>query len=120
MGLKSFTAARKPLVTALNRKKRLQFAKEHIDWTLEQRQQIIWVDESQLTLYQHDRRMRVRREAQEALQYPLYKPLEEVYVNGGKSYKRSQKACVKVQEEANYCPASRAEILQGDSLNYQH
>ena len=36
LGLNSCVALRKPLISEANRKKRLQFASEHKDWTLEQ------------------------------------------------------------------------------------
>ena len=35
-------------------KKRLQFAREHKDWTLEQWKKVMWSDESRFTLFQSD------------------------------------------------------------------
>ena len=67
MGLNSCVATRKPLLTETNRKKRLQFARDHKNWTLEQWRKIMWSDERPFTLFQHDGRIRVRREAHEAL-----------------------------------------------------
>ena len=54
LGLNSCVAVRKPVVIEANRKKRLQFAREHKDWTLEQWKKVMWSDESRLTLFQSD------------------------------------------------------------------
>ncbi len=67
MGLNSCVALRKPLISEANRKKRLQFAREHKDWTLEQWKKVIRSDESRFTLFQSDGRIRVRREANEVM-----------------------------------------------------
>jgi len=42
LGLNSCVALRKPLISEANRKKRLQFAREHKDWTLEQWKKVMW------------------------------------------------------------------------------
>lgn len=65
--LNSCASTRKPLVSKVNRKKRLQFAKEHKNWTVQQWSNIMWSDESRFTLFQHDGRVRVRREPHESL-----------------------------------------------------
>ncbi len=65
--LNSCVALRKPLISEANRKKRLQFAREHKDWTLEQWKKVMWSDESRFTLFQSDGRIRVRREANEVM-----------------------------------------------------
>ena len=67
LGLNSCVALRKPLISEANRKKRLQFAREHKDWTLEQWKKVMWSDESRFTLFQSDGRIRVRREADEVM-----------------------------------------------------
>lgn len=45
-GLKSFVAARKPLLTTVHRERRLEFADRHINWTSDQWRQVIFSDES--------------------------------------------------------------------------
>ena len=77
MGLNSCVALRKPLISEANQKKRLQFAREHKDWTLEQWKKVMWSDESRFTLFQSDGHIGVRREADEVLhpsclQYKLW------------------------------------------------
>ena len=67
MGLNSCVALRKPLISDANQKKRLQFAREHKDWTLEQWKKVMWSDESRFILFQSDGRVRVRREADEVM-----------------------------------------------------
>jgi transposase len=46
----SYWAARKPLITPRNRLKRLQWAREHVDWTNEQWDRVLWSDESPYVL----------------------------------------------------------------------
>ncbi len=64
-GLNSYLALRKPLFSEANQNKRLQFDREHIDWTLEQCKKVMWSDESRFTLFQSDGHIRVRREVEE-------------------------------------------------------
>uniref|UniRef100_A0A3B5RET6 Tc1-like transposase DDE domain-containing protein n=1 Tax=Xiphophorus maculatus TaxID=8083 RepID=A0A3B5RET6_XIPMA len=67
LGLNSCVAVRKPLISKANQKKRLQFPREHKDWTLEEWKRVMWSDESRFTLFQSDGRIRVRREAGEVM-----------------------------------------------------
>ncbi|KAF7652311.1 hypothetical protein LDENG_00098550 [Lucifuga dentata] len=67
LGLNSCVALRKPLICQANQKKRLQFAREHKDWTLELWKKVMWSDESRFTLFQSDGHIRVRREADEVM-----------------------------------------------------
>ena len=60
VGCRSFWAAKKPFVSEVNRKKRLLWAKEHRNWTLEQWSQVFWTDESPFVL-QYNGRKRVWR-----------------------------------------------------------
>ncbi|GBM12664.1 hypothetical protein AVEN_46151-1 [Araneus ventricosus] len=53
---------RKPFVSAINREKRLQFAKQHKDWTAEQWGNVMWSDDSRFSLFQNDGRTKIRRE----------------------------------------------------------
>lgn len=57
--------ARRPLIRIplppRNRRLRLEWAKSHIEWTIEQWSAILWTDESRFTLDYADGRVRVRR-----------------------------------------------------------
>ena len=70
MGLRSCVVTSKPLISEANRMRRLQFAKDHKDWTVEQWKHVLWSDESRYTLFQNDGRVTVRWEAHEALDPP--------------------------------------------------
>lgn len=60
-------AARKPLLRRGNRLKRLQWAREHKDWTVEQWQKVLWTDESIFRLFGSSRRVFVRRSTNERM-----------------------------------------------------
>ena len=66
-GMHGRIARRKPFLSAANRKKHLQFALEHKDWTVEDWGKIIFSDESKFNLYKSDGRTYVRRSSSEAL-----------------------------------------------------
>lgn len=53
--------ARGPKLTAAHRQARLQFAREHLNWTIEQWSSILFTDESRMCLHGNDRRGRVYR-----------------------------------------------------------
>lgn len=57
----SHRACKKPLVSKKNRKARLEFAKEHINWTVTDWSKILWSDESKFNLFENDSRSNVRR-----------------------------------------------------------
>ena len=44
------TNIKKPLLTPVHRMKRLKFAKDHINWTVEQWRQVMWSDETKINL----------------------------------------------------------------------
>lgn len=67
MGLDSCVASRKPQICEANWKKRLQFAREHKDWTLEQWKKVMWSDESRFPLFKSDGHISVRRKTDEEL-----------------------------------------------------
>lgn len=59
-GLKSRTAVEKPIVSAANKQKRLDFAREHLQWTEEHWAKVVFTDESSFTT-RWDQRQRVWR-----------------------------------------------------------
>ena len=53
-GLVSFVKPKKPLINERNRKKRLQWARQHIDWTVSNRMNIVWSDETKVNRFWSD------------------------------------------------------------------
>lgn len=66
--LKSYFAKKRPMISARNKKKRLQFAKDHVNKPLEFWKRVIWSDESKFELFNKKRRTRVWRKSDEGLQ----------------------------------------------------
>jgi hypothetical protein len=66
-GLKGRIPRKKTYLNLRQRKKRVQWAKEHINWSENQRKQIIWSDESKILLFGSDGRKYVRRRVGEEL-----------------------------------------------------
>ena len=60
MGLRGRVSTSKPLVSEGNLMKRLHFAKDNKDWTVDQWKHVLWSDESRYPFYQDDGRVRVR------------------------------------------------------------
>ena len=60
-GLKGCIACKKPLLRESNRIKRLQWAKEHVNWTPEQWARVLWTDESPFVLFWKGRQTVWRR-----------------------------------------------------------
>ena len=60
-GLRGCVAVRKPLLRPQNRRKRLQWAKEHASWTVQQWKRVLWTDESKFEVFGSHRRVYVRR-----------------------------------------------------------
>ena len=58
-------AVKKPLLRPANRLKRLNFVKEHKDWTIAQWKNVLWSDESKFELFGTSRRQYVRRDNNE-------------------------------------------------------
>lgn len=48
MGLRSRYKVKKPMISLKNRKERMEFAKSHKDWTLEDWHRVVWSDESKI------------------------------------------------------------------------
>lgn len=65
VGLHGRIACRKPLLRRVNKRKRLQWAREHKSWTLDQWRKVFWTDESKFELFGTRRRMYVRRQVGE-------------------------------------------------------
>ncbi|CAH2211127.1 jg3022 [Pararge aegeria aegeria] len=53
--------ARGPKLTAQHRRERLQFAREHVNWTLDQWRDVLFSDETRVSLFCNDGRKRVYR-----------------------------------------------------------
>lgn len=64
-GMIGRVAVRKPLLRPVNKKKRLKFAQEHVDWTIDQWKSVLWTDESKFELFGSHRRQYVRRKVNE-------------------------------------------------------
>ncbi len=63
----SRTPHRVPLLSAKNRKQRLQFAQAHQNWTIEDWKNVAWSDESRFLLRHSDCRVRIWREEHESM-----------------------------------------------------
>jgi len=59
-------AKRKPFLRAVNKRKRLLFAKQHQDWTTDHWKSVLWTDESKFELFGNKRRQVVRRKVGES------------------------------------------------------
>jgi transposase len=66
-GLYGRVARRKPLISEKNRIARLNWAKEHANWTIQQWECVLWSDESKFNLFGSDGQVLVRRRAGEAM-----------------------------------------------------
>lgn len=64
-GLIGRVAAKKPLLRPQNKRKRLQFAKDHDHWTIDQWKSVLWSDESKFQLFGSNRRQYIRRQTGE-------------------------------------------------------
>ncbi|GBN97391.1 hypothetical protein AVEN_144260-1 [Araneus ventricosus] len=60
MGLCSRRPTRVPLLTKRHRQLRLQWAREHRDWTMDEWKRVAWSDESRFLIHHVDGRVRVR------------------------------------------------------------
>ena len=69
MGYNSRRPHRVPLISTTNRKKRLQFARAHQNWTVEDWKNVAWSDESRFLLRHSNGRVRIWRKQNENM-YP--------------------------------------------------
>ena len=67
MGYSSRRPHRVPLLSATNRKLRLQFARAHQNWTIEDWKNVAWSDESRFLLWHLDGRVRIWRRQHESM-----------------------------------------------------
>ncbi len=67
MGYSSRRPHRVPLLSAKNRKRRLQFAQTHQNWTIEDWKNVAWSDESRFLLQHSDGRVRIWRKVHESM-----------------------------------------------------
>ncbi len=67
MGSSSRRPHRVPLLSANNRKRRIQFAQAHQNWTIEDWKNFAWSDESRFLLRHSDGRVRIWRKAHESM-----------------------------------------------------
>jgi hypothetical protein len=65
VGLNGRRPAKTPLLSAVNVKKRLKFAQDHISWTVADWSKVIWSDESKFMLFTNDSGGYVRRPVNE-------------------------------------------------------
>src|ERR1700738_3051 len=68
LGFHSRIVDKKPYLSQKHREKRLDFARRHQNWTVEQWRKIIWCDESTFEIGRNSRRVRVIRKAGEKYQ----------------------------------------------------
>ena len=67
MGCSTKRKHRVPLLSAKNRKLRLQFAQAHQNWTIEDWKNVAWSDESRFQLQHSDGRVRIWRKQHESM-----------------------------------------------------
>ncbi|GFV93478.1 transposase domain containing protein [Trichonephila clavipes] len=61
MGLRSKRPTRVPLLTKRHSQLRLDWAREHHDWSMDQWERVAWSDESWFVIHPADGRIRIRR-----------------------------------------------------------
>lgn len=66
-GLKGCLAVSKSLLKTANKKKRLNWAQQHKDWTIEDWNKVLWSDESKFEIFGTKRRVFVRRYSNERI-----------------------------------------------------
>lgn len=70
-GLSSFKVVKKPYISMKNKKARIKFATDHINWSVQKWKSVLFSDESKFNLKGSDGNRRVRRPLNQALN-PLY------------------------------------------------
>ncbi len=80
MGYSSRRPLRVPLLSAKNRKRRIQFAQAHQNWTIEDWKNVAWSDESRFLLRYSDGRVRIWCKEHKTWIHPA---LSQVEAGGG-------------------------------------
>ena len=80
-GIRSRSRARVPRLTLAHRQFRLQFARDHINWTARQWRRVYFSDESRFCLYSNDSRIRTWRRRNERFDRRCIMPVRAY--NGG-------------------------------------
>lgn len=79
-GLKVRIPRKRPYLNLIQRQRRIQWAKDHLDWNNEQWKHVLWSDETKISVFQSDRPQHVWRRVGEAdlpectvptMKYPL-------------------------------------------------
>ncbi|KAG1490974.1 hypothetical protein G6F53_013169 [Rhizopus delemar] len=66
-GLTSFVKPQKPLLSEVNRRKRLDWALNHVDWTIEDWKRVIWSDETKVNRFGSDGKVYAWKQPNEKL-----------------------------------------------------
>ncbi|KAG1608879.1 hypothetical protein G6F45_013500 [Rhizopus arrhizus] len=66
-GLTSFVKPQKPLLSEVNRRKRLDWALNHVDWTIEDWKRVIWSDETKVNRFGSDGKLYAWKQPNEKL-----------------------------------------------------
>ncbi len=88
MGYSSRRPHQVPLLSAKNRKQRLQFTQAQQNWTIEDWKNVAWSDESRFLLRHSDGRVRIWRKEHESMD-PLNMTMSSLYSNGLHSHQIS-------------------------------
>lgn len=98
-GFHSRVAVKKPFLTAAHRRKRLDFAKKHKDWTVEDWNRVLWTDESTFEIGLNSRVVLVWRTAEEKYSGTCLTPSfksgrTSVMIWGGFAHKKKSKLVI--------------------------
>jgi transposase len=73
-GLMGRVAVKKPLLSKKNRKARIKFAQQHLHWTTQKWNTVLWSDESKFNVFGSDGRSYVRRPVGKRYHFKYQKP----------------------------------------------
>lgn len=74
-GLRARTAARGPMLTVAHRRARLQYARDHVNWSMRNWNNVFFSDESRFCLYGNDRRPRAWRRTGQRYEQRFIRPI---------------------------------------------